>query len=285
MIRGKKLVRYLTPHIHQDGSHHRAHAIGMGALLGYLQVLIFLTLGLYFLRLGGAQILGVAKFTTAEIIEITNAKRVENGLPPLVFNEKLSLAARAKASDVYANNYWAHNSPGGKTPWSFITAVDYQYIFAGENLARDFNDAASVVTAWMNSPSHRSNLLDKNFKEIGVAVASGKLGAREGTLVVQMFGTSRESPQLAVASSQTTTVNSEQLAVNSSVTVLASRHLAIARTVSLGLTGLVFGLFLVEVWISARRADMQIRGGIFAHLAILGFVLAAVWYAAGGAIL
>lgn len=288
MIHGKKLVRYLTPHIHQDGSHHRAHAIGMGALVGYLQVLILVTLGLVFLRAGGAQILGVAKFTTSEIIEMTNVKRVENGLPPLAVNERLSEAARAKASDVYANNYWAHNSPGGKTPWDFITAAGFEYVFAGENLARDFTSAGQVVEAWMDSPSHRSNLLDKNFREIGVAVASGKLSAREGTLVVQMFGASRESPSFAEATEGKPEVkvdSSQTLTENQSVTVLASRHLTIARTVSLGLTGLVFILFMVEVWVSTRRADMQIRGGIFAHLAILGFVLLAVWYAAGGAIL
>ena len=296
MIRAKKIIRYLVPHVHADGSRHRAHAIGMGALVGYLQVLIFLTLGLFLMRAGGLQILGVAKFTTSEIIEMTNAKRAENGLAPLAFNEKLSAAASEKANDIYANNYWAHNSPSGKTPWDFITAVDYQYIFAGENLARDFTDADSVVRAWMDSSSHRSNLLDKNFKEIGVAVASGKLGGREGTLVVQMFGASRESPPSTIDQSPLTIDQKQECQMsnvkcqmsateNQSVTVLASRHMAIARTVSLGLTGLVFGLFLVEVWVSARRADMQIRGGIFAHLAILGFVLLAVWYAAQGAIL
>ena len=150
----------------------------------------------------------------------------------------------------------------------------------------------------MNSPSHRSNLLDKNFKEIGVAVASGKLSGREGTLVVQMFGTSKESPAFAevldseartrrasVGKPESTVDSSQTLTENQSVTVLASRRMAVARTVSLGLTGLVFMLFMVEVWVSTRRADMHIRGGIFAHLAILGFVLAAVWYAAGGAIL
>lgn len=290
MIHRKKLVRYLVPHIHADGSHHRAHAISPRALLGWLQVLIFLTVGLYLLRANGAQILGVAQFSATEIIEATNNRRIEDGLPPLVVNEKLSEAAAQKASDIYTNNYWAHNSPAGRTPWDFINATGYSYVFAGENLARDFTSAQEVVKAWMRSPTHRANLLDGNFREIGVAVAGGNLQGKEGTLVVQMFGTSRESPSFAKAtegkpSSESKVEGSQTLTENQQVTVLASRRMIIARTVSLGLTGLIFGLFLTEIWVSARRADMPKKAGVFAHLAILGLVLLAVWYAAQGAIL
>ena len=163
------------------------------AMVLYLQFLIFVGVALFVIRTTTPRILGTVTFSAEQIVSLTNQKRVESGLPPLAFNSQLASAAAAKASDMIANDYWAHNSPSGKTPWSFITAAGYKYVYAGENLARDFDDAGSVVDAWMNSSSHRENLLDKNFKDIGVAVQSGKLAGREGILVVQHFGASVSS--------------------------------------------------------------------------------------------
>ncbi len=201
----QKIARQIVPHHHEDGEQHHAHALTLPALFTYFQIFVFLIAGLYFVKLRAPQVLGVATFSAQEIIDLTNAKRVQNGLGPLVYNGQLATAAAAKAQDMFAVNYWAHNSPLGRTPWSFINAVGYRYIYAGENLARDFNDAGSVVDAWMNSPSHRENILDANFKEIGVAVSSGKLTGVDGILVVQMFGTPvagvPTTPTLAVAPS------------------------------------------------------------------------------------
>ncbi|KKR50869.1 MAG: hypothetical protein UT84_C0005G0015 [Candidatus Curtissbacteria bacterium GW2011_GWA1_40_16] len=185
----RKLARHFIPHHHEDGEQHHAHALTLPALFAYFQIFVFLIAGLYFVKVRAPQVLGVASFSAQEIISLTNARRVQNGLGPLVYNGQLATAAAAKAQDMFTVNYWAHNSPLGKTPWSFITAAGYKYVYAGENLARDFNDAGSVVGAWMNSPSHRENILDSNFKEIGVAVADGKLTGTDGILVVQMFGT------------------------------------------------------------------------------------------------
>ena len=64
-----------------------------------------------------------------------------------------------------AKNYWAHNAPDGASPWSFFKNVGYRYLYAGENLARDFGDSASVVNAWMNSPTHRDNLLSGRYRK------------------------------------------------------------------------------------------------------------------------
>ncbi len=204
----KKIVHHIRhlhhqvlPHLHDDGGEHRAHAISLVALFVYLQIFVAVTGGFYLIKTKVPQILGTVTFSAEQIISLTNAKRAENGLGALTFNPLLANAASAKASNMFTENYWAHNSPSGKTPWSFITAAGYRYIYAGENLARDFSDAQSVVNAWMNSSSHRSNLLDKNFKEIGVAVASGTLTGNEGILVVQEFGSgvSQVPAQVALA--------------------------------------------------------------------------------------
>lgn len=296
----KKIARHFLPHYHTDGNHRRATALSIPALFVYLQLLIVLTASLWLVGLKFPHILGTASFSADQIIVLTNAKRTQNGFSPLSQNSLLTQAATAKANDMFANDYWAHNSPKGKTPWNFISAAGYKYVFAGENLARDFNDAASVVDAWMDSPSHRSNLLDSNFKEIGVAVENGKFGGREETLVVQMFGTSiaqvpsqeplaqaTPAPQIANESSQLeNTVNREPITVNSAeqATVLATHKFSIAKGASLLVIGLMFFLFLLEVSITLRRSHLKLRRGVLAHLMILGFVLFCVWYAVAGAI-
>lgn len=279
--------------------HHRAHALSHSALFVYLSALIFAVSLLYLVSLSAPRILGVVAFSAEQIINLTNQERAKYGIPTLATNPLLSKAAQAKASDMISRNYWAHNSPSGRTPWSFITAVGYRYVFAGENLARDFNDPGSAVAAWMDSPSHRSNILDENFRETGVAVSSGKLTGREGILVVQMFGTGIAGAPLAV-SEQPVAVAGEVAATPSAargleaqeeqpvgieVSVLAGRQFSIAKGISLVLVGFIFLLFLLEVAITVRREHVSLRPGVLAHLAILGFILFAVWYAVGGAIL
>lgn len=311
-----------------DKFHHRAHLIAQKTLFVYFQVLV-VTVGLFaVLGLRAPQILGEVTFSAEQIVALTNAKRSQNGLSELSSNPLLAQAAGAKASDMFANDYWAHNSPGGKTPWSFINGAGYRYIYAGENLARDFSDPGAVVEAWMNSPTHRANLLDKNFREIGVAVAGGKLGGREGILVVQMFGASVSAP--AKVSEVAGNKNTESLPTpaptvaqvtppsivasptaipaaspgielispvpgeidkmptipqQGQITLVAARQFAIAKGISLGLVIFLFLMFAVEVLVTLKRAHVHLRSGVLAHLALLGFVLFALWYATSGAIL
>ncbi len=318
----RKTSRHLLPHffadpafadlavdIDRDRVHHRAHALNLPALFIYLQVLVITGAGLFLIKLKAPQILGTASFSADQIISLTNNKRTQNGLGTLTYNAQLAQAASAKAADMFANDYWAHNSPSGKTPWIFISGAGYRYVFAGENLARDFDDAGAVVDAWMNSPSHRSNLLDKNFKEIGVAVASGKLTGREGILVVQMFGASistAPTTQIALASPVPSPLSSgvNQVAqatpspsplslpaiaraepIDTKASVLSSRQFSIAKIVSLSVIGFIFLLFAAEVLISLKRANVRLRSGLLAHLLILAFILFVVWYAVSGAVI
>lgn len=292
--------------------HHRAHALSLVSLFAYLQIVIVLSAGLFLIRLKAPQVLGVATYSANQIITLTNQKRAENGLGALTFNAALAQAASAKSAYMFKEDFWAHNSPTGVTPWSFITAAGYKYIYAGENLARDFNDAASVVDAWMNSPSHRANILDRNFKEIGVSVASGTLTGKEGILVVQMFGTgvsqipqtqqlaNEEEKKAESVAGETKTATKEppevvqvpeevlnQPAPKESLeaTVLASRRFSIAKGVSLALIGFIFVLLFLEAVISIKREHARLRAGVLAHLGLLAFILFAVWYAVQGAIL
>lgn len=297
------MIKYFLPHFFVDrefarqfgtkSTHHSAHQLSIASLFLYLQVLVIATLGFWAVERTVPQILGTAAFSAQQIVELTNQKRTEYDLAPLILNSQLTQAAAAKANDMFTNDYWAHNSPAGKTPWSFVTTSGYRYIFAGENLARDFGDPSSVVRAWMNSPSHRANLLDKNFREIGVFAQSGKLGGREGTLVVQMFGTRGDLGVLAQAATQppASTAPTSPIyptpsgTITEPATVLASSKFALSKIISFAIVGLIFSLLLAEAVITTKRADMQVKSSIFAHLAILGFVLLAVWYAVAGAII
>lgn len=147
-------------------------------------------------------VLGYASdITVDQTLALTNQERAKSGLAPLSLNAKLSSAASAKASDMFQNQYWAHVSPSGKEPWFFITASGYSYRLAGENLARDFNHATDMVLAWMNSPTHRANIMNGRYTEIGLAVVNGQLQGVDTTLVVQMFGAPNNGtqPQLVQA--------------------------------------------------------------------------------------
>lgn len=131
----------------------------------------------------------------------TNKIREQNGLKPLTTNDKLSAAAYKKAQHMFKNNYWAHVSPDGTEPWYFILNEQYDYVYAGENLAKNFNNSRDVVEAWYKSPSHRENLLNPNYEEIGYAVVNGVLDGYQTTLVVQMFGKSKQPSYAADAAS------------------------------------------------------------------------------------
>lgn len=108
----------------------------------------------------------------AGLLSATNEKRINNGVAPLSLNNKLSSAAQAKANDMVARNYWSHNTPDGSPPWIFITNAGYSYSTAGENLAYGQNTSTEVITQWYGSQTHKDNLINKGFTEVGFGVAN-----------------------------------------------------------------------------------------------------------------
>jgi hypothetical protein len=103
----------------------------------------------------------------------------------------LEEAARLKAKDMFANGYFAHESPKGTSPWHWFGVAGYDYEYAGENLAIGFLEPEEVYNGWVQSFTHHQNLLNPNFKEIGVAVVSGKFNGNHTTIVVQLFGSQK----------------------------------------------------------------------------------------------
>jgi hypothetical protein len=126
-----------------------------------------------------------------EVLELANMERSSEGLEPLQMNKNLTLAAYIKAYDMLSKQYWSHYGPSGESAWKFILSSGYQYSVAGENLAYGYENTFDLHNAWMKSNSHRKNILNENFRDVGVAVVEGFFEGKETVLVVEIFGRKR----------------------------------------------------------------------------------------------
>jgi hypothetical protein len=301
------LHHYLVPH---EANNHRAKALHHEALLAYILILGIFNLGIKFFHKQAPDVLGYATDIRVEqLLADTNTQRAQAGLSQLSLNGTLSQAAAAKAADMLANNYWAHNSPGGKTPWDFIIGSGYQYTLAGENLAKNFQTSTGVVDAWMASPSHRANVLKSGYQDVGFAVVNGVLNGEETTLVVQMFGTTSvkpvaQIPQVQAAAPEPvkssrvgpakTVVPKEPAAqvtqapvptpVLQPVTEPAFTLQSIKTTpiinisgltheVSYVFVGLLIGVLAVDAYVVSRRRVVRLVGHNIAHILFLATIL------------
>lgn len=130
-----------------------------------------------------------ASLITAEkVVELANQERAFQKLPVLAVNDSLVKAAEDKAEDMLKNNYFEHTSPAGLTPWHWLAKNNYEYKYAGENLAMNFLSAESQNKVWMESQTHRANILNTRYQEIGAAVGQGLINGRETIITVQEFG-------------------------------------------------------------------------------------------------
>ncbi len=131
----------------------------------------------------------VAAVVATTLVDLANIDRTENGLSRLSVSPILVRAAQAKANDMATKGYFSHTSPDGLDSWHWFKEAGYVYEHAGENLAIDFIDSADVEQAWMNSITHRDNILNSHYDEIGIATAQGDYEGRPTMFVVQMFAT------------------------------------------------------------------------------------------------
>jgi hypothetical protein len=168
--------------------------------------LIFFLIGIAFLKMSFAVFLYsftgnpfYADVTKTALIDLTNYERAKNSLPPLTENPVLSQAAHMKALDMAQNGYFNHISPSGVNPWHWFSLAGYNYRYAGENLAIGFVDSKEVQDAWTASPSHRANIINEKYREIGIAVLKANFQGNPATIVVQMFGTKSAANKTAAA--------------------------------------------------------------------------------------
>jgi len=161
-----------------------------GAFLGagVLVICLFAGAGLLdrYIKEAGSQ--QFAAVIAAVLVELANEDREKNALAALQVNPKLVAAAQAKADDMALKGYFAHKTPEGHDSWHWFREIQYDYAYAGENLAVNFSESADVQKAWMASPTHRENVLNDRYTEIGIATASGSYNGRPAIFAVQMFG-------------------------------------------------------------------------------------------------
>lgn len=227
-----------------------------------------------------------SEITIQKVYDQTNQFRQKNGLPLLHYDPVLSRSAVAKANDMFANDYWAHTSPQGRTPWDFLKAEGYQYSIAGENLAKDFYDTDSLMKAWMNSPTHRENILNNKYQEIGIGVVNGVLNGVKTTLVVQHFGTP--------LSGKIVTDSPEEKAFNASPQILSevSRSrpgllispLQISQAVGTIMFLVIITVLVIDAYHTLKNKTHRLTGSSIGHTGFLLVILYIVLASRGGVI-
>jgi uncharacterized protein YkwD len=128
-----------------------------------------------------------APYDAETVLTAINEARLEADLTPLASSSALELAATSKAQDMVNRSYFGHIGPNSQPFWDFIADVDYKYLRAGENLAVFYSDVESLTEAWLNSPSHRANILNSFYTETGIGIVEGEYQGHSGWYVVQLF--------------------------------------------------------------------------------------------------
>lgn len=169
------------------------------SLMGVLVLITFIGANLHALLWQSSDWL-VSTVLPSIVVQLTNEERFDNSTIPLQRNSTLDKAAKLKAEHMAENEYFSHFSPKGVSPWYWFDESGYVYAHAGENLAIHFTDSSEVVEAWMKSPTHRENIVNGVYTEIGVGTAKGKFEGYDTVYVVQLFGT----PALALAPAKVT---------------------------------------------------------------------------------
>lgn len=116
-------------------------------------------------------------------LAVLNADRTKHGLLPLAYSSELTKLAEDYAQDMMARGFFAHNDPDGLTPFDRMNSYGIRYRYAGENLALNDNVEAAQA-AFMNSPTHRANVLNPNYSQVGIGVKYADNGK---VYVVQEF--------------------------------------------------------------------------------------------------
>ncbi|MEI8232981.1 MAG: CAP domain-containing protein [bacterium] len=301
-----KLRHIFTPHHTNNFRAKMLHNSGILAIIGIVVV------GNIFFRLLSNPQLHILGFTSTvtidEVVRATNEQRASAGLKQLSYNEKLADAARRKAANMFSENYWAHNSPSGKSPWVWFKDAGYNYVYAGENLAKDFGSTSAMMSAWMASPTHRDNVISSKYSEIGVAVVPGSLEGQDTVLVVQLFGSPNGGsvPTTTGGSSTSEPVRVAEVkgqeiaqAVPPDVKIMqvtpASSPLAVvppkynqfnlARTFNLATTLLFIFALILDLYIAESSKLTRRVGNNWAHILFINLILLATTIVNAGKIL
>ncbi|MFJ7200073.1 MULTISPECIES: CAP domain-containing protein [unclassified Streptomyces] len=109
------------------------------------------------------------------VLALVNQERAKVGCSPLTARASLASLAQDFSEDMAARGFFDHTDPDGRTPWDRASKAGVQGL-AAENIARGQADARAVMDSWMNSDGHRANILNCDYKTLGVGVHYGSGG-------------------------------------------------------------------------------------------------------------
>ena len=285
-----KIHHFFIPH--EDNNYH-AQSLHTNMLSAYLLVVILLVFVSKNVPVF-SNVLGLATdISISRLFAFTNDERAKLSLLPLVENPQLATAAENKAKDMFKKDYWAHFAPDGGSPWDFIKQSGYQYEFAGENLAKNFLYSKNVVDAWMNSPTHKENIVKKEYSEVGYAVVNGMLNGEETTLVVQMFGKPlgktiavQEPKSIKQEAPVMLEIQKPAILGESQKQGLAVNGKRFAFNINILFIAFIVCALLLDFAFASKLNILHLRGKHLAHLLFLGFIsLGIIFILKQGAIL
>ena len=198
------LLRIIRDFFLPSGSNRRMPFSVRGyALLCYASVAVVVAILVSFSQVSSVLPLPFRAFFAALSQEFitsqVNSERERISILPLSTNSLLSEAARLKAEDMIARDYFSHRDLSGNLPWMWFNRVGYRYAAAGENLAIDFSDSNALVRAWLNSPTHAKIIQNGTFRNIGIGIASGDFQGRYTSVAVMFVGTKTAASVASVA--------------------------------------------------------------------------------------
>lgn len=269
---------WLIPSSHNK---RKPHIIRPSGLILIVMLILGLQIGHNLLVPGHTTLFAYdTEVTQSDIFTSVNNARHDGKVEVLNNDAVLNSAAQMKINDMFANQYWAHDAPSGTTPWHWFSEAKYSYQNAGENLAKNFHTSEGATNAWIASRAHRENMLNPQFRDMGVAVKTGTINGEETTLIVTLFGT-RKDPKPAVLGIQSPTTAAPQYGFS---TILASP--AQIQTLANPLSILTL-LLLLTVLLAALltqwhylKLPKNIRKSWYQHHALYtsGIVLLAISY-------
>ena len=196
----EKIKCFILP---SEKNNYKSRFLQSNVLLCCVVLLLVLEIGTTLISINIPYNIFFADITKSALKNFVNQTRQSIGLQPLLENEKLNQAAQLKAENMVQNNYFNHTSPTGVTPWFWFLRAGYKYKYAGENLAIGFFDSQEVYNAWLNSPSHKANIVNPNYTEVGTAVVGGFGQSNNAIVVVQEFGSQLPAEATAVKNTNT----------------------------------------------------------------------------------
>lgn len=183
---GSIIKEYFVPY---DDNDHKPKILRTKSLavivVGLVLIKVAVTGYLFFIYPNQAR---MTELIVNQTLELINKDRCSNNLSILTINPALNSAALTKAQDMLDYDYFAHKSLNGKMPWDWIDRGEYAYLFVGENLAMNFSSAQAAHSALMQSETHKKNILNDKYADIGLAVLSGELDGKNTNVLVQVFG-------------------------------------------------------------------------------------------------